>query len=325
MKKANSSPKKQGRVSGTQHSSFISQEVLSRRLPGATLEVQKTTGEVIHSFSLPEPSAGHQITPDGELIYVLTGGEVSDAGILRRLIAVNMRTGSVRDVGVSTSALPAVDREHVAYFEKNAIVVRKHDGTKIFEQPLEPLGVIHGAAAHACALLPNGCVSISRGHRGSEKIADLTVFDISSGRAKHHVEIPVATAYAAFVPGALRGDPRGEFVAILGGYAGLLLVDLVKGADVADAYQPDPLDLADGKPTHHGHHTYSDLAFDAGGDRLAAAYRPGELSVWNRAGNVLRRERIATNPKAQRIVTFAEEEVAFFDSLGERAQFSINT
>ncbi|TKC87701.1 hypothetical protein FAZ69_15525 [Trinickia terrae] len=75
MKKAKSSPKKQGKVSGTQHSSFISQEVLSRKLPGTTLEVQKATGEVVNSFSLPEPSAGHQITPDGELVYALTGGE----------------------------------------------------------------------------------------------------------------------------------------------------------------------------------------------------------------------------------------------------------
>lgn len=324
MKKAKSSPKKQGKVSGTQHSSFISQEVLSRKQPGTTLEVQKTTGEVINSFSLPEPSAGHQITPDGELVYVLTGGEISDAGILRRLIAVNMRTGSVRDVGVSTSALPAVDREHVAHFEKGAIVVRKHDGTKIFEQHLGLLGMIHGGAAHACALLPNGRVAISRGHRGAEMIADLTVFDTSSGREEHRVEIPVETSYGAFVPAALRGDPRGEFVAILGGYAGLLLVDLVKGADVADAYQPDPLDLADGRPTHHDHHTYSDLAFDAEGDRLAAAYRPGKLSVWSRNGDVLQREWIATNPKAQRIVTFGEDEVAFFDSLGERARFPIN-
>lgn len=324
MKKAKSSPKKQGKVSGTQHSAFICQEVLSRKLPGPTLEVQKTTDEVIHSFSLPQPSAGHQITPGGEVVYVLTGGEVSDIGILRRLIAVSMRTGSVREVGVSTSALPAVDREHVAHFEKDAIVVRKHDGTKIFEQHLGPLGVLHGGAAHACALLPKGRVAISRGHRCEDMMADLTVFDISTGREEHRVEMPVATSYGTFVPAALRGDPKGALVAILGFHAGLLLVDLVKGMDVADAYQPDPLDLADGRPTCHAHHTYSDLAFDAEGDRLAAAYRPGKLSIWNRNGDVLQREWIATNPKAQRIVTFGEDEVAFFDSLGERARFPIN-
>ncbi|WP_146013366.1 WD40 repeat domain-containing protein [Trinickia symbiotica] len=322
---AKSNQKKKGNHSGTQHGPFICQEVLSRKFPETTLEIQRTTGEVISSYSLSELSAGHQITPDGELIYALTGGQVSDTGILRRLISINMREGAAREVGISTSALPAVDREHIAYFEDGIIIVRKHDGTRIFEKHLGQLGVLHGGPAHACALLPNRRVAISRGHRCEEQLADLTVFDLDSGREEHRVELPAATSYKTFAPAALRGDPRGELVAILGYHAGLVLVDLAKGIDVADAYQPDPLDLADGRPTHHSHHSYSDFAFDAEGERLAAAYRPGKLSVWSRSGGVLKREWVATNPKAQRIVTFDEGTVGFFDSLGERAVFAIGS
>ncbi|MFV8607455.1 hypothetical protein ACNRDG_24555 [Ralstonia pseudosolanacearum] len=325
MKKTKPSPKKQGRVSSTQRGQFICQEIVSRRLPGATLEVQTASGEVVSSFALQEPTAGHQITPDGQWVYALMGGQVSEVGILRRLVAVDVGTGAVRDVDVSTSALPAVDDEFVAYFEKDAIVVRKHDGTQVFGRHLDRLGVLHGGAAHACTLLPNGRVAISCGLRADEMMADLTLFDISSGREEQRIELPVASSYGSFVPAALRTDPRGELVAILGFHAGLSVVDLERGTDVADTYPPDPLDLAGGQPTRHAHHTYSDLAFDAVGDRVAVVYRPGCLSVWSRNGDVLRQESIATNPKAQRIVTFGKDEVAFFDSMGERAIIPVHS
>ena len=314
---------KQGTYSATQHGAFVCQEVTSRASTEMTLEVRTLAGDMLSSHKLPESSAGHQVTPDGGLAYVLTGGEISEMGILRHLVAVDFATNATRSVAITTSALPAVDARHVAYVTKTVLVVERHDGERIFEKPVGPLGVQHGGAAHACTLLPNNRVAVSRGHRGGEKIADLTVFSIDDGSELSAIELPAETFHATFAPAALRADPQGQLVAILGFFAGLLIVDLEAGTDVAATYAADPLDLADGRPTRHAHHTYSDLAFDADGERLAAAYSPGKLSVWSRGGDVLKREWICTNPKARRIVTFGTAEVAFFDSTGAAARFSV--
>jgi len=314
---------KQGAYSATQHGAVVCQEVWSRASAETTLEVRTLAGETLTSHKLPEASVGHQVSQDGTLAYVLTGGEISEVGLLRRLIAIDLANNTTRMVAVTTSALPAVDALHVAYLTKTALVVERHGGERIFEKSVGPLGVLHGGAAHACALLPNNRVALSRGHRGGEKIADLTVFNIADGSEQSAIELPAETFHATFAPAALRADPQGEFVAILGFFAGLLIVDLAAGKDVAADYAPDPLDLADGRSTRHAHHTYSDLAFDADGERLAAAYSPGKLSVWARGGDVLKREWICTNTKARRIVTFGTAEVAFFDSTGAAARFSL--
>lgn len=312
---------KMGDYSGAQHSQFVCQEVRTRASFATTLEVQTTAGEVLGSHSLPESSAGHQITPDGQWVYALTGGQVSPNGLLRRLIAVNPHRALVREVGTSTSAVPAVDRDHVAYFTSTALIVETHNGERVFEKCVEPLSHVHGSPTHACALLANGRLAISRGHRGADRIADLTVLNLDDGHEELTIELPVAVFHNTFAPRKLRTDPQGRLVAILGFYAGLVMVDLQASKDVADTYAPDPLDLANGSPTSHAHHTYSDLAFDEQGQRLVAAYSPGKVSVWDRAGTVLRREQIAINPKAQRIVTFGPEGVAYFDSYGARARF----
>lgn len=73
--------KKMGDFSGAQHSPFVCQEVRTRGSCGTTLEVQSAVGEVLGSHSLAEPSAGHQITPDGQWVYVLTGGQVTANGL----------------------------------------------------------------------------------------------------------------------------------------------------------------------------------------------------------------------------------------------------
>jgi hypothetical protein len=106
-----------GRYSGTLHSAFVCQEVLARNTTETTLEIRTTDGERVSSAVLPQLSAGHQLTPDGRLVYVLTGGgERTDAGILRRLVAIDPSEGKTWEVGTSTSALPSVDDEYVAYF-----------------------------------------------------------------------------------------------------------------------------------------------------------------------------------------------------------------
>lgn len=66
--------KKLGSFSGTPHSAFVCQEVRTRASLATTLEVQTTLGDVLGSHRLAEPSAGHQITPDGQWVYLLTGG-----------------------------------------------------------------------------------------------------------------------------------------------------------------------------------------------------------------------------------------------------------
>jgi hypothetical protein len=319
--KTKSAAPKLGDFSGAQHGRFICQEVRTRKSFATALEVQTIAGEVLGSHSLPEPSAGHQITPDGQWVYVLTGGQVTPTGLLRRLIAVNPQRAVAREVGTSTSALPAVDRDYVAYFTSTAVIVETHNGERVFEKPVESLSHVHGSPAHACSLLANGRLAMSRGHRGADRIADLTVLDLADGREELTIELPVAVFHDKFVPRKLRADPQGQLVAILGIYAGLVMVDLRSSKDVADAYAPDPLDLADCRPTSHAHHTYSDLAFDEDGQRLAAAYSPGKVSVWDRGGAALRREAVAINPKAHRIVTFDAEGGAYFDSYGARARF----
>jgi hypothetical protein len=314
-----------GTYSGTPHGGFVCQEVRARRSSQTVLEVRRTEGGAVAAYALDEASAGHQVTPDGSVVYVLTGGTIGKTGILRRLLAIRPEERRVREIAVSTSALPAVDDRHVAYFTETAIIVETHDGARVLEQGLGRLAPTQGSGGHACALLPNHRLAVSRGHRGAEKIADLTVLNLTDGREEQNIELPAASFFGVFAPAALRADPQGRLVAILGFHAGLLLVDLATGRDVADLYPPDPLDLADGRPTTHAHHTYSDLAFDRSGNRLAAAYRPGRLSVWARDGAALRREGVSINPKASRIVTFDESHVAFFDSMGASARFELAT
>ena len=320
------SKKKTGTCSGTTFSSLICQEIAERRtFPRTTLEVRTTAGQILSTYSLPEQSAGHQVTPDGRLVYALTGGRVSGAGIDRQLFAIDMADGSARDLGASTSAVPAVDGQHVAWFAGDRIIVERHGGGRVLEKVLGELASLHGGAIHAATLLPNGCVAFTRGHRASDKIADLAIISLTDGSVEQSWEIPVHTFSSVFAPAALRADPAGRFLAVPGLHEGLVIVDLQTGEDVADRFQPEQLDLADDRPTLHAHHGYSDIAFDRDGARMAAAYRPGKLSVWTRDGALIRREWVSTNPKARRLVTFDEKGVAFFDSMGTAAHFELDS
>jgi hypothetical protein len=322
MKNNPAASRKQGALSTTQHSPFIAQEVQTRTSRKTVLEIQRTTGEVLHAVSFDDLSSGFQISPDGAWVYSLCPcpEKPNAAGAPKRLVGLDVNNGVSHELGVVTGARPAVDETHVAYFADNALVVRRRDGTLVLEKPLGALGVLHGGAAHACAFLPDGRIAVSRGARLRENIADLSVFDIDSGQNVCSFELPVTT-HTTFSPAAVRGDPNGRLVAILGHYDALVIVDLATGENVADRFAPEPLDLAEGRATQHFNHTYSDLAFDARGEKMAAVHRPGKLSVWTRDGRVLRREAIAINPKAQRVVTFDGDTVAFFDSMGERAIF----
>jgi hypothetical protein len=194
----------------------------------------------------------------------------------------------------------------------------------VFEKKVGLLATTHGSPAHACTLLPGNRVAISRGNRSGEKIADLTVLSLADGSEDFSAKLPAGVFDTKFVPSALRADPQGKLVAVLGFYHGLLLVDLETGQDVSASYAPHPYDDEDDGSIQHGNHRYSDLAFDEQGMLLAATYAPGKFSVWARSGEVLRRENVAVNPKAHSIITFDNEGVAFFDSFGAAARFRID-
>ena len=308
-----------GPLSICRSKALIAQIVQVRRTVAVTLEIRTLGGEVLGVQELPEPPAAHYLLPDGcsvLLAEMVRCDDDPDAWYALRLL--NVMTGESHVLGHASSFHMAAAADRVAYFYGDGVVVRTLQGDTLFEHSL-PYDDEH----HALAFLPDGRLAVSSGADADESLADLVILNAETCAPEKRYECEVDSAYDTFSPSALAIDPQGQWIAVSGFYCGLVIFDLTSGGNLADVFAPHPLDLAEGHEVSHNHHTYGDVAFDATGAYLAATYRPGWLSVWQRDGAVVLRDDAFVNPKAERAIAFDGDAVVYLDSVGDLARHPI--
>src|SRR3546814_11805780 len=111
------------------------------------------------------------------------------------------------------------------------------------------------ADEHQClCFLPECRLAVSTGAQADMALADVAILNADTGAVEGRYESQVTTSHNSFAPGVLAPDPHGKLMALAGHYSGLVIFDLVSGANVADRFAPHPLNLAEGHVATHDHH-----------------------------------------------------------------------